>query len=72
MLISELIEQLERQKNEHGDVQVTCTGTGKPDCDHSVPLPNVYETTVENLEVRMEESHPSRSGKLGTRVRVWL
>lgn len=72
MKISELIDQLEIVYTLHGDIEVTCTGTASYDCKNTVGIPKVYETTVENLEVRTEARNPSRSGRLGTRVRLWL
>lgn len=64
MKISELIKELEKTKQLHGDIQVTCT--------HALNRINegewgadVYETTVENLEVHEHK-------KIGKCVRVWL
>ena len=64
MKITELIRSLEKVKKEHGDIEVTCThalnrsNEGAWDAD-------VYETTVENLEVHEHKN-------IGKCVRVWL
>ena len=70
MRISALIEQLERVKRDAGDIEVTCTAAG-PDCSPATAIPKVYESTVEDLRVITERTTPSRSGNLGTRVRLW-
>lgn len=38
-----------------GDIEVTCTGSNLPD-DHGGPIPDVYETTVENSIVHRDKS----------------
>lgn len=65
MKISKLIEELERIKAAQGDIEVTCTGSTFPD-NHGGAIPDVFETTVENLVVRNDSS------RLGHRVRLWL
>lgn len=70
MRISKLIEELQKIKEKHGDIEVTCTGSSLRDSDHDDPIPNVFESTVHHLFVQTEKSHPSRSGTLGTRVRL--
>lgn len=65
MYIDELIDELNRIKKREGNIQVTCTGTVLPDSPENMPLPDVFETTVETLLVR-------RGGMLGTRVRLYL
>lgn len=72
MKISQLIEELSHIKSEHGDIEVTCTATSQNDCPNDATYPNIFETTVSNLEIRTEKDHSSRSGKLGTRVRLWI
>lgn len=64
MKISKLIEQLQQLKKREGDIEVTCTGSMLED-GHGGPIPDVYETTVENLIVR-------DGGDLGKRVRLYL
>lgn len=70
MTIPELIRRLEAVQSKHGPIEVTCTAGGV-DCPIDDPFPTVYESTVCDLEVLTEEAYPSRSGKLGTRVRIW-
>lgn len=65
MLISELIEELERIKSKEGDIQVTCTACLDPDSDMGGVDGKPFESTVENLVVG---SHP----KIGKRVRFYL
>ena len=68
MKIDRLIEELRRVRNEHGNIEVTCTGSTLPDQDPNMTCgtPLVFETTVENAIVN--EKHP-RHGKA---VRLWL
>jgi hypothetical protein len=63
MKISALIKELQQTKAKHGDIEVTCTGTTLGDQDK--PIPDVFETTVENLVIR-------KDGELGLRVRLYL
>ncbi len=72
MRISRLIEELQNIKEKHGDIEVTCTGSSLRDSKHNEPLPNVFESTVETFRVLTEEMVPSRSGLLGTRVRLYM
>jgi len=67
MKIDRLIEELRRIREAHGNIEVTCTVSTMPDQDPNMTcgIPNVYETTVENLIVA--EQHP-RHGKA---VRLW-
>lgn len=52
MKISELIEELQQVLAKEGDIEVTCTGSSIPDWDRRKHgIPDVYETTVENLVV---------------------
>lgn len=64
MKISELIVRLQLLQRQNGDIEVTCTGSTLED-GHGGAIPDVYETTVENLIVRSE-------GPLGKRVRLYL
>jgi hypothetical protein len=59
MIISDLIEQLEKIKKEEGDIQVTCTHSLLPEGQ------DIFETTVENLIM-------SDNPKIGKSVRLWL
>jgi hypothetical protein len=64
--ISQLTEQLEKIQFEKGDLEVTCTGALLED-GFSItggPIPDVFETTVENLKVINSED--------GTECRVRL
>lgn len=67
MLISELIQKLEREKEKYGDIQVTMTGTflkdGYSQTDSDI-IADVFESTVETL--RMQDS-----GELGDRIRLF-
>lgn len=73
MKLDRAIEHLIRLREIYGgDVELTCTGTGVPDCPVSNPIPKVFESTVENFRVLNEERTPSRSGKLGVRIRVCM
>lgn len=71
MKISKLIKELQRISEYHGDIEVTCTASARPDCPKEKALPDVYESTVENLTVSDEKMRPSRSGNLGERVRLY-
>jgi len=64
MKISELIEDLRAVHVKEGDIEVTCTGCLLED-GHGGLVPDVFETTVENLIVR-------DGGNLGRRVRLYL
>ena len=64
MKISELVEQLKDIKQREGDIEVSCTGSTLPD-DHGGPIPDVFETTVENLIVGDHKT-------IGRRVRLFL
>lgn len=67
MIISELIEHLERQKEKHGDVTVTMTGSFLKDgfsVSGSKALPDVFESTVERFV------HVLDGGCLGKRIRL--
>jgi hypothetical protein len=68
MKIDQVIEELRSVRKEHGNIEVTCTGSTLPDQDPNMTcgVPNVFETTVET--VRVNEQH-SRHGKA---VRLWL
>lgn len=70
MRINQLIKELREIRKQYGDVEVTCTGTSLNDgLSTSFPapgIPDVFETTVENLIVT--EDHPVH----GTAVRLWL
>lgn len=71
MKLDRAIEHLVRLREIYGgDVELTCTGTSVPDCPISHPIPKVFESTVENFRVLNEERNPSRSGKLGVRIRI--
>ena len=63
MTISQLIKELQRMKRSYGDMQVTCTASTFPD-NHGGPIPDVYESTVENLIVRSD-------GASGYRIRLY-
>lgn len=66
MKISQLIEALEAVKEEHGDIKVTCTHSVLPDGHGKIKeLPDVFETTVENLIVGKHKT-------IGKKVRLWL
>jgi hypothetical protein len=60
--ISELINQLHEIWNREGNIEVTCTGSTL--LDGEGPMPDVFETTVENLEVGTHKN-------IGKRVRIW-
>ena len=66
MKISALMKELYRVKCEHGDIEVTCTGSNLPD-NHGGVIPDVFETSAENLIVK---SSPSVFGE--KRVRIYL
>lgn len=65
MKIKDLIKQLQTVQAEYGNIEVTCTGSTLPD-DHAGPIPDVYETTVETLVIRLKDD------RLPTRVRLYL
>ena len=61
MKVDKLIEELNRVRKEHGNIEVTCTGSLLPDgyrlyADGSYSPADVFETTVEKLIVN--EFHP--------------
>ncbi len=64
MFIDDLIEKLKKVRAVEGNIQVTCTGSLLPD-DHGKPIPDVFESTVENFQVG---EHP----KIGRRVRLFM
>lgn len=61
MQIEQLIEELLEIKKQHGNIEVTCTGSTLQDDGL-----DVFETTVEALVVN--EKHPVH----GKAVRLWL
>ncbi len=69
MRISRLIEELAKTMSKHGDIEVTCTASVLKDdttCDgDNAYLPDVWESTVENLIITNNE-------KFGKRVRLYL
>lgn len=56
MKISELIEKLQREMTEHGDISVTCTATYYKDgySERGV-LDDVWESTVGSMLVSQDE-----------------
>ena len=64
MIISQLIKELQQMKQLYGDVQVTCTASSLPD-NHGGPIPDVYESTVENIILRQS------NGMAGIRIRLY-
>jgi hypothetical protein len=64
MRISAIIEQLQEILEKEGDIEGTCTGSTLRD-GHGGPVPDVFESTVENLEVGI---HPT----IGKRVRIYM
>lgn len=64
MRISELIANLEKIKKDNGDIEVTCTASLLRD-GHGGVIPDIFESTVENLILRED-------GKLGRRVRIYF
>jgi hypothetical protein len=65
MNIDDLILELEKTKEQYGNIEVTCTATLLPDCPLDKPLPDVFESTVENLRVK-------NTRNLGLRVRLYM
>jgi hypothetical protein len=63
MNIEDLIVELEKTKEQYGNIEVTCTGTVSPDCPLDEPFPDVFESTIENLRVK-------NTRNLGLRVRL--
>ena len=53
MLIDDIMAELERVKVEHGNIEVTCTGSLLPDGYSRTPMNggDIYETTIENFRV---------------------
>lgn len=64
MKISSLVAELLKIMEREGDINVTCTGSSLDD-NHGGPVPDVFETTVENLVVG---KHPT----IGKRVRLYM
>lgn len=64
MKISNLISRLKEIQKQEGDVEVTCTGSNLVD-GHGGPIPDVFETTVENLIIHDNET-------FGKHVRLYL
>lgn len=67
MKISELIKSLDKVMLDNGDIEVVMQGTLLKDgfsAGNSKLIPDVFESTVETLEVR-------NSGKMGKRVRLY-
>lgn len=64
MKASELIKNLQRIKKQYGDIEVTCTASLLRD-GHGGALPDVFESTVENLIVNTDD-------KFGTHVRIYM
>jgi len=52
MKITELIDELRKTLEKEGDIEVTCTATALEGEIESAALPDVWESTVENLVVR--------------------
>lgn len=52
MKISRLIYELKRVQREHGDLEVTCTGTFDRERENPAVEGGPYETTVENLNIQ--------------------
>lgn len=63
MKIEQVICELKGILEREGNVEVTCTAALRPDDEG--PLPEVFESTVENFEIR-------DGGKLGKRLRLYL
>jgi len=56
MKIDQMIKELREIRKQHGNIEVTCTGTTIPDDPPMmIGIPNVYETTADKLIV--EENH---------------
>lgn len=64
MKISQLINELQRVAEKHGDITVTCTACLQPDTKHGLDG-KPFETTVENLVV--DDAEP-----WGKKVRLYL
>jgi len=67
MLISQLVEALNKCKAKEGDIEVTCTGAVVPDGFSTGAGPDVFESTVETLKVLRETK-----GTLDKRVRLYF
>lgn len=69
MKIQRLIEELQKIKKEHGDIEVTCTAS--TDGDSKAPHPQMtggcFESTVEHLVVNTDDSRWNH----GKRVRLY-
>lgn len=67
MKVSELIKKLEVIKDDHGDIEVTTTGSLLDDgyCSGGGCMKDVFESTVESLIVHNDSSN------LGHRVRLY-
>lgn len=73
MKISNLIEQLQREQERHGDIEVTCTGTYLEDEYGPGPNSTVFETTVETLKfIKKEYGFDETYFKLGLKDRIRL
>lgn len=73
MKISKLIEVLKRTQLNHGDLEVTCTGSllGDGYSTNDIPkLADVFETTVENVVV-VEKDATAVKTSFGKRVRLY-
>ena len=62
MTITELISDLQKTRDEHGDIEVTCTGSLLP--DDKGHCPDIFESTVENLKVLNDNSELGHRGRL--------
>ncbi len=66
MKIDEVMAELRRVRKDHGNIEVTCTGSTLCDSDGPLYKSGVFETTVENIIVNTQ--HP----KHGKAARLWL
>jgi hypothetical protein len=64
MKIDHLVETLLQIRKIEGNIDVTCTGSTLPD-DYGGVVPDVFESTVENLIVGDHK-------KIGRRVRLYM
>ena len=64
MVITQVVEYLLKVKDIEGNIEVTGTGSTLPD-DHGGPIPDVFETTIENFEVGTHKT-------IGKRVRMLM
>jgi len=65
MRISKVIERLSDILEREGDIETTCTASTLED-DHGGPIPDVFESTVENFVVG---ENPKFGGK---KVRIYM